>query len=79
MALDPDDPRAPYLQIIEDLTGRIERGELAPGAKLPSRAEMKEEYGVAAMTIQNALSILKERGLIVGRQGQGVFVRTNRS
>ncbi|WP_439377469.1 GntR family transcriptional regulator [Amycolatopsis lexingtonensis] len=77
MPLNPDDSRPPYLQIVEDLTTKIESGDLGPGAKLPSRAEMTADYGVAGMTVQHALSVLKERGLIVARQGQGTFVKTD--
>jgi DNA-binding GntR family transcriptional regulator len=43
--------------------------------KLPSRNELAKTYDVAPMTVQNALRELREEGLIVSRQGSGVFVR----
>jgi DNA-binding transcriptional regulator YhcF (GntR family) len=46
-----------------------------PGDKLPSRAELAKKYSVAPMTVQNALRELRDEGLIVSRQGSGVFVR----
>jgi GntR family transcriptional regulator len=74
--LNPDDQRSPYLQIADDLRGQITRGELTPGERLPSTAQLAERYGVAAMTVRNALRTLNSEGLVVARQGSGVFVRT---
>ena len=49
--------------------------KLEPGERLPSQADLAERYGVARMTIQQSLRILREEKLIVSRQGSGVFVR----
>lgn len=76
MPLNPDDPRPPYLQIVEDVTEKVRSGAYAPGDKLPSRQKMATDYQVATATVHHALTVLKERGIIVGRQGQGVFVKT---
>jgi len=62
------------MQIAEDLRGRIHRGDLDPGDKLPSGRQLADDYGVAAMTVQHALRILREDGLITTWQGRGVFV-----
>jgi DNA-binding transcriptional MocR family regulator len=43
--------------------------------RLPTRNELAKTYDVAPMTVQNALRELREEGLIVSRQGRGVFVR----
>ena len=51
-----DDPRAPSVQIADDLRSRIEGGEFAPGAKLPSIRELASQYGVAPMTAQGRCS-----------------------
>lgn len=75
MALDPDDPRPPYQQIAADITAKIRDGVYQPGAALPSRHQMTEDYGVAAATVQSAVRTLVNAGVVVGRQGQGVFVR----
>ncbi|WP_328530091.1 GntR family transcriptional regulator [Nocardioides sp. NBC_00368] len=75
MSLDPDDSRPPYQQIASRLRAAILTHEISAGEKLPSQAELAAEYGVAGMTVQRALSILKEQGLIVSRQGAGSFVR----
>jgi DNA-binding GntR family transcriptional regulator len=79
MPLSPDDSRPPYLQIAADLRDAIQRGELAPGARLPSTSELALQYGVARGTVRAALRPLHEEGLLVARQGSGVFVRSSAS
>jgi DNA-binding transcriptional regulator YhcF (GntR family) len=75
MPLDPDDPRPPYVQVANALRAAILTKKFVPGDKLPSRNELAKTYDVAPMTVQNALRELREEGLIVSRQGSGVFVR----
>lgn len=76
MPIDPDDQRSSYVQIADDLRQQIARGELAPGQRLPSTAKLAQAYEVAPMTIRSSLRILNSEGLLVSRQGSGVFVRT---
>lgn len=75
MSLDPDDPRPPYQQVAAALRAAILTRQIAPGEKLPSQMELARHYGVARMTVQQALRILKDEGLTVSRQGSGVFAR----
>ena len=75
MALDPDDPRPPYVQVASALRAAILTKTLEPGDKLPSGSQLAERYGVARMTVQQAIRVLREEGLVVSRQGSGVFVR----
>jgi DNA-binding GntR family transcriptional regulator len=75
MGLKVDDPRAPYLQVADDLRRSISSGALGSGDKLPSTRELMEQYQVANMTIQNALRVLRDEGLIYGVPGRGSFVR----
>ncbi|WP_433759899.1 GntR family transcriptional regulator [Nocardia sp. CA-135398] len=74
-ALDPDDSRPPFRKLADVLRASILTGKLGPGAKLPSGPELVERYGVAKATAQKAVEALKEEGLVVSRQGSGVFVR----
>src|SRR3954469_25653999 len=71
---DADAP-SPYRQIAADLREAIRRGELGPGDKLPSETELINHYGVARMTVRQALSELRAEGLVVPEHGRGVFVR----
>ena len=74
-ALDLDDPRPPYLQVANMLRAAILTKKLAPGERLPSQTDLAKRYGVARMTVQQSLRILRDENLIVSRQGSGVFVR----
>lgn len=74
--LDPDDSRPPYQQVADSLRAAILTRRYTPGEKLPSGNEMARHFGVARMTVQQALRILRDEGLIVSRQGSGVFVRS---
>lgn len=79
MPLDPNDSRPPYQQVANALRAAILTKQYAPGDQLPSGAQLAESYGVARMTIQQALRLLRQEGLIVSRQGSGVFVRERTS
>lgn len=67
--------RPGYLQIADDLRAQIRSGSLAPGAALPSTAQLGQRYDVSASVVKAAISVLRTEGLIVGQQGKGVFVR----
>lgn len=73
--LDPADPRAPYQQVANALRAAILTRKLTPGEKLPSGSELARRYGVARMTVQQAVRLLRDEGLVVSRQGSGVYVR----
>ncbi|MFI6712758.1 GntR family transcriptional regulator [Nonomuraea sp. NPDC050478] len=70
----PTDRRRPYLRIAEDIRRDIASGRYAVGEQLPVARELSEKYGVAMMTIGNALAVLRDEGLIETRQGAGSFV-----
>lgn len=74
-ALDLDDPRPPYQQVANMLRAAILTKKLTPGERLPSQIDLAKRYGVARMTIQQSLRILRDENLIVSRQGSGVYVR----
>src|SRR3954452_10501652 len=73
--LDRSDDRAPYRQIADQLRRAMDRGELGPGDKLPSEAELMAHYDVARMTARQAIQELRGEGRVVAEQGRGVFVR----
>lgn len=65
---------ADYLRVVNGITEQINSGDLSPGDKLPTYAQLAEQYQVSVSTAQAALRILKERGLVEGHQGKGTFV-----
>jgi len=74
MADDPDDTRALYQRVIDDIRMRIGIGHLKPGDQLPGAAQLAEEYGYAHMTIQRALQELKRDGILYSVKGKGTFI-----
>src|SRR5271157_5929116 len=74
-AVDPASDRAVYKQIADHLRAAIGRGGLREGEQLPSEARLMEHYGVARMTVRNALRILQDEGLTTAEHGRGVYVR----
>jgi GntR family transcriptional regulator len=67
-----------YQRIASDLRERIHRGELAPGAQIPTEAELMEQYGKSRSTVRNALVVLRSAGLVEGGSTRGNFVREHR-
>ncbi|MEV5874070.1 GntR family transcriptional regulator [Streptomyces sp. NPDC052101] len=55
--------RAPQ-EIAETLRGRIRSGVLRPGERLPTQAELAEEFGVERGAVRQALRALQEDGLL---------------
>src|ERR1700761_6785323 len=53
----------------------IRRGQLDAGERLPSEAALIEHFGVARMTVRQAVNELRSEGLVISQHGRGVFVR----
>ena len=74
-----DDATAPhhlqYRRIAAELREKIERGELQPGAMLPSEAALMGQYGVSRGTARQALIELQGAGLVDAVHGKGRYVR----
>ncbi len=56
------------------LAGQIESGTLAPGARLPTEQQLSELHGVSRTVVREAVHQLKSQGLLISRQGSGVYV-----
>jgi GntR family transcriptional regulator len=63
-----------YRQIADDLRVKIETGETAPGAQLPTEVELMDQYKASRNTVRDAIKVLTTRGLVEARAGQGTFV-----
>jgi GntR family transcriptional regulator len=72
--IDRDGPLPPYLQLAAIIRKEIKSGDLKRGARLPSIMKMAEQYGVAQITVQKAIQVLKDEELIIAYQGYGTFV-----
>lgn len=60
--------------VVAQLTSRIEAGTYPPGEKIPSSAQLCEEFGVSRTVIREALTSLRVAGRVTSRQGDGVYV-----
>ncbi len=56
------------------LQERIVSSDLAPEERLPTEQQLAETHGVSRTVVREAVSRLKSMGLLVSRQGAGVFV-----
>jgi GntR family transcriptional regulator, transcriptional repressor for pyruvate dehydrogenase complex len=61
-------------RLAAQLVAQIERGDSAPGDRLPTEAQMALAHDVSRSVVREAVHRLKARGLLVSRQGSGVFV-----
>ena len=61
--------RKAYEQVADQLLSMINSGELKPGDRLPSEAELAADFGVSRTTVREALRILATRNLIQTRKG----------
>lgn len=62
------------VQVAEQLAAAIRQGQLTPGDKLPTEAQLVTQFGVSRTVVREALSRLKSLGLIVSQQGSGIYV-----
>jgi GntR family transcriptional regulator len=63
-----------YYQLGSVLREKIQSGHFAAGDRIPTEAELSEEYGVSRITVRQALSALEAEGLIRREAGRGTFV-----
>lgn len=66
-------------QVASTLSEEIESGRLAEGDRLPTEVELVRQLGVSRTVVREALSRLRNAGLIEPRQGIGVFVLPRRT
>ncbi|RCG29303.1 GntR family transcriptional regulator [Streptomyces diacarni] len=63
-----------YLRIRSEWEARIRSGELPPGSRLPTEAELQEQYGIGRATAQRVLHELAQAGLVERHRRRGTFV-----
>lgn len=72
----PEFKQAPpkYVQIADHIRAQIVRGDMAPGAEVPSERQLAAEWKVARPTVTKALDVLRREGYVESRQGSGTVV-----
>ncbi|WP_351222663.1 FadR/GntR family transcriptional regulator [Streptomyces sp. NPDC002133] len=66
-------------QVATILAEEIESGRLAAGDKLPTEVALVKQLGVSRTVVREAVSRLRNAGLVEPRQGLGVFVMPRRT
>lgn len=63
-----------YRQIVERVKFKVASGQIKAGERLPSIREMAKDLKINPRTVVKAYEELQSAGLVVRRQGQGVFI-----
>lgn len=64
-----------HVEVAELLRRQILSGKIKAGDRLPALNEMSEKFGIARMTIRQAMDALEDEGLIERYAGKGTFAR----
>lgn len=74
MQIDKESFIPAYVQLAELLEKKINTGELLPGDRIPSKAELGQMLNLSSVTVQRAFEILAKKGLVISERGKGTFV-----
>lgn len=64
-----------YARVQQHLRARIAAGEWGPGAAIPPETELAQQFGVARMTVRQALDGLRREGPLTRARGHGDRMR----
>lgn len=65
-----------YIQMADQLSEAIYRGDYKSGDKLPSENSLCQQFGVSRITVRQALNLLVQQDLAFSVHGKGTFVKT---
>ena len=74
VTIDHDGDIPVYIQLAGILRDRITSGDLGTRRPVPSKRSLQQHYGVAGGTIDKAIAILREEGLVRTVIGRGIYV-----
>jgi GntR family transcriptional regulator, transcriptional repressor for pyruvate dehydrogenase complex len=67
------------VEVAEDIKNNIHSGKLQPGTRLATESEFCEKYEVSRTVVREAIASLRSEGLVIPRQGIGVFVSAQKA
>jgi DNA-binding GntR family transcriptional regulator len=67
-----------YRAVMDALGARIAEGLYLPGERIPGVEALAGEFNVSTITVRRAIRELSLGGVLIGRQGRGVFVTSAR-
>ncbi|MEN9539350.1 MAG: hypothetical protein RLZZ126_1585 [Pseudomonadota bacterium] len=68
-------PRGRVETVVDAILNQVRSGELKPGDRLPTEADVTAQFSVSRTVVREALSRLQAQGLVETRHGVGTFVR----
>jgi len=75
MPLQAVENRRLYRQIADQIAALVEKGEYAPGGRLPPERDLARQLGVSRPSVREALIALEVEGYVEVRVGSGVYVQ----
>ena len=63
-----------YVQVAEQISEAIAKGELSAGDKLPAVRKLASELVINPNTVARSYSVLEQGGLVITKTGSGTFV-----
>jgi len=67
-----------YRQLADAIAAAIASGEYAPDDPIPSLRQLQQQSGLSMATIQHAIRVLVDEGLVYAVSGRGTFVAGRR-
>ena len=74
LKVDPEDPRAVYRQIVDEIQRSVAVGVLKPEDPLPAVRKLAGQLRVNANTVQHAYHTLEREGTVYVKRGLGTFI-----
>jgi GntR family transcriptional regulator, arabinose operon transcriptional repressor len=71
---DPEAHQSKHRRVFEHLLASVQSGELKPGDRLPSEAELGKLFSASRITVAKAVHDLQRMGLVTRRPGAGTHV-----
>ena len=65
-----------YQAVYDNIVAGVENGKWLPGDRLPTEAALSASAKVSLGTVQKALRLLEEEGVIVRRHGSGTYIKS---
>ena len=70
-----EDDGPKYERVADAIEADIRSGELPPGMRLQPERVLMAEFGVSYGTVRHAVKVLRDRGLVRTRHGEGNYVK----
>lgn len=67
-----------YLQLSELLENKISSGVYKAGDKIPTEADLSNDYQISRITVRKGIETLVEKGILIKKPGIGTFVAENK-